>query len=171
VTGERTVKSAFASAVLLSIWLGASLIVGAVVAPAAFAVLPTRTLGGALVGRVLPVLFWSGALAGALAAWLARGEHGRRSRVISSLVVVAGCLLAQLAVAPRIARTREAAGAPLDQLARDDSRRIAFGRLHAASVGLLAVSSIAAVSALLFTWRGVRLANRAERSTYPSHEL
>jgi hypothetical protein len=37
------------------------------VAPAAFRVLPTRALAGALVGEVLPVLFWAGAVTGALA--------------------------------------------------------------------------------------------------------
>ena len=62
----------------------------AVVAPAAFAVLPTRTLAGALVGRVLPVLFWCGMLVGVGVAVLGvarrpargwrdgRGPHRRR---------------------------------------------------------------------------------------------
>ena len=52
---------------LLAAWLGATIIVGAVVAPAAFAVLPSRTLAGALVGRVLPPLFWSGVAVGFVA--------------------------------------------------------------------------------------------------------
>ena len=44
--------------IALSAWLGAAVIVASVVTPAAFAVLPSRALAGALVGRVLPALFW-----------------------------------------------------------------------------------------------------------------
>ncbi|MDE3217575.1 MAG: DUF4149 domain-containing protein, partial [Gemmatimonadota bacterium] len=45
-----------------SVWLGAAVLLAAAVAPAAFAVLPSRSLAGDLVGRVLPVIFWSGML-------------------------------------------------------------------------------------------------------------
>ena len=72
--GERAVSSGAISVVALSAWLGAAVLVAAVVAPAAFAVLPTRTLAGALVGRVLPVLFYSGAVVGVVAALL--GAYG-----------------------------------------------------------------------------------------------
>jgi len=49
--------------ILLSAWLGAGVLFATVVAPAAFAVLPSRALAGALVGRVLPVIFVSGIVA------------------------------------------------------------------------------------------------------------
>src|SRR4029077_12340066 len=52
--------------VLLAVWIGAALLFALVVAPAAFAVLPTRTLAGALVGRVLPVIFYAGVVIGSL---------------------------------------------------------------------------------------------------------
>src|SRR2546430_1569733 len=45
---------------LLAVWIGAALLFALVVAPAAFAVLPSRTLAGALVGRGLPVIFYGG---------------------------------------------------------------------------------------------------------------
>ena len=47
-------------ALLLAAWLGAGVLFAAVVAPAAFAVLPSRNLAGALVGRVLPVVLIAG---------------------------------------------------------------------------------------------------------------
>jgi len=48
--------------VALAAWLGAAALFAASVAPAAFAVLPSRSLAGDVVGRVLPVVFWSGML-------------------------------------------------------------------------------------------------------------
>src|SRR3954468_15483310 len=83
---------------LLAAWLGATLVVGAVVAPAAFAVLPTRTLAGALVGRVLPPLFWSGVIVGVVAAVIARRSH-RPMALVAALVIAASSLVAQLIVA------------------------------------------------------------------------
>ena len=45
---------------LMSAWLGAALLTSASLAPAAFAVLPDRTLAGDVVGRVLAVVFVRG---------------------------------------------------------------------------------------------------------------
>ena len=67
--------------VLLSAWLGAAVLVATVVAPAAFAVLPTRTLAGALVGRVLPVLFIAGLVVALASLWLDSRDRGRSIRV------------------------------------------------------------------------------------------
>jgi len=137
---------------LLAAWLGATLIVGAVVAPAAFAVLPTRTLAGALVGRVLPPLFWSGAAVGAIAAVMARRSH-RLPALVAALVIAGASLVAQIVVAPRIEAVRVSVGGPIDALARDDARRVAFGRLHGASVALLGLAGLAACVTLLLTAR------------------
>jgi hypothetical protein len=140
--------------VLLAAWLGATIVVGAVVAPAAFAVLPTRTLAGALVGRVLPPLFWSGAAVGVVAAVMARRSR-RTSAFVAALVIAAASLVAQAIVAPRIEAVRVSAGGPIDALARDDARRLAFGRLHGASVALLGLAGVAAAVTLLLTARAV----------------
>ena len=137
--------------ILLSAWLGAAVLVTTVVAPAAFAVLPSRTLAGALVGRVLPVLFIAG-LAVALASLsLDSGDHGRAIRVRRALLVVAAvsCGAAQFAVAPRIERVRKEIAGPVEQLSPDDPRRVAFGRLHAASVAWLGVAMVADVTTLI----------------------
>jgi Domain of unknown function (DUF4149) len=48
----------------LIVWIGGLLFFAFVVAPAAFAVLPTRHLAGNLVGRTLEVLHWAGIFSG-----------------------------------------------------------------------------------------------------------
>jgi hypothetical protein len=166
--GDRAVTLGSIAVVALSAWLGATLLVATVVAPAAFAVLPTRTLAGALVGRVLPVLFYSGAAIGILAVLLGRAATPSLGRVIAGAVVVATCLAAQLVVAPRIERVRIEAARPIDELASGDPRRVAFGRLHGASVLLLGVAAIAAAAALVLTLRVTPLATRTHDSANQS---
>ena len=153
MSDARALVPVLGPVVLLSLWLGAAVIVVAVVAPAAFAVLPTRTLAGALVGRVLPPLFWSGAVVGILAAMLARTAPGGVARLVAMLMVSVLCLVAQLVVAPRIERVRESVAGPMDALAPDDPRRAAFGRLHAASVALLGAAALATAAATVLSLR------------------
>ena len=143
-----------AQLVLLALWLGASLFFALGVAPAAFAVLPARELAGALVGRLLPVLFWTGAALGGVLISLGLLQHGRsgfrRSRVVAATVISLSCLVAQLGVAPRIASLRATVAAPLASLPPADPQRILFGRLHMLSVAWLALAMMAAtVSAAL----------------------
>lgn len=131
---------------LLALWLGAVIFFSAVVAPAAFRVLPARSLAGALVGATLPVLFWCGAVvavAGVLAALLGGGR--RRGTVIGAGALMAVAVLAaQLVIAPRIERLRAEMPAALEQLPADDARRAAFGRLHGMSVALLGAAAAGA---------------------------
>ena len=155
MSGGPAAGSGLTSVVALSLWLGAALIVVAVVAPAAFAVLPTRTLAGALVGRVLPVLFWGGAAVGLLVVVLGRAQGAGSARLLAGVALFLACLAAQLAIAPRIGRLRAAVAVPIDRLAPDDARRIAFGRLHAASVAMLGIAALAGSAALLFTVRAL----------------
>ncbi len=134
---------------LLAAWLGAALLVAAVVAPAAFAVLPTRTLAGALVGRVLPVLFWSGlALGVVLAAFGGRTGFGKVG-MASSIALAVASAAAQLGIAPRIEVLRASIGSAVDALDPSDPRRMAFGRMHGISVMLMGVGMIAAAVALV----------------------
>jgi len=162
--GDRAVTSSAIPVVALSAWLGAALLVAAVVAPAAFAVLPTRTLAGALVGRVLPVLFYTGAAVGIAVALVGRATSPSLARVVAGVAMAATCLAAQLLVAPRIERVRRDAGRPIDELAAGDPRRASFGRLHGASVLLLGVAAIAGSAALVLTLRMMPVAA-------PTHEL
>jgi Domain of unknown function (DUF4149) len=136
-------------------WLGAAILLAASVAPAAFAVLPSRTLAGAVVGRVLPVVFITGAAIGFLAA-IAEIANGpgepigvatlvARWRVGAELVMSACCAAAQWVIGPRIERVRATIDGAVDALALDDPRRVAFGRLHGLSVAWLGAAIVAGV--------------------------
>ena len=141
---------------LLAVWIGAALLFTIVVAPAAFSVLPTRTLAGALVGRVLPVIFYAGVVIGSLIVVLELiGRTGAWGRSAAGAVSALACALAQLIVGTKIDRLRAAIGGPLDALAVDDPRRIAFGRLHAISVGWLGLAMVAAIIALALAVRAM----------------
>jgi hypothetical protein len=135
---------------LLAAWLGAGILFASVVAPAAFAVLPTRTMAGALVGRVLPVLFVGGIVVAVLGLALDRGRGGAYPRVrrVALLTIAGACAVAQFGVAPRIERVRQQIGGPIEQLAPEDPRRSAFGRLHALSVAWLGVAMLGAATAI-----------------------
>jgi hypothetical protein len=156
VRGHSTTRLG-AAVVILAAWTGAAFLSMAVVAPAAFAVLPSRTLAGAMVGRVLDPLFLAGILMAFVVAALARGV--RRASLASLLTVVA-CAWAQFVIDPRIAQLREAIGGPVDALAADDARRVAFGRLHGYSVGGLGIAMLAAITALVFILKALRTGPR-----------
>ena len=133
--------------VLLASWLGAAVLVAAVVAPAAFRVLPSRTLAGALVGEVLPVIFISGLVIAAIAVTLeARGGKGILQIRITApfLLMIIGCAVAQFVIGPKIEVVRAAIGGAVDALDAADPRRIQFGRLHAFSVMWMGVAMLGA---------------------------
>ncbi len=142
----RSAPAALASLVLFASWIGAALFVAAVVAPAAFAVLPTRTLAGALIGRALPVLLVSGAIVGGLGVLLNGAMRAGRGMTIASAALVAANATALL-IGMQISRSRASFGVPIDSLAPGDLRRIAFGRLHGLSVACLGIGVAAATIA------------------------
>ena len=129
-------------ALLLAAWLGASTLFATVVAPAGFAVLPSRSLAGALVGQVLPVVYTAGIVVALVAMVLDRRGGGRAPRARRAALVVAAiaCAVAQFVVAPRIERLRAESGGG-DAIAEDDARR-AFGRLHTASAACLMLAML-----------------------------
>jgi hypothetical protein len=144
--------------VLAATWLGAAAFFSAVMAPAAFAVLPTRELAGALVGRVLPVLFIGGAITGLLALALegAGPRVHRAARIAALSAVVASCAIAQLGVAPRLAAVRAGLAVPLASLSASDPQRIAFGRLHMISVAWLALAMLGGAATIMLAVLSLR---------------
>jgi len=143
--------------VLLGLWIGAATLFAAVVAPAAFEVLPSRDLAGALVGRVLPVLFYAGVVIGSVVVILdVVSRTGAWGRAAAGAVAAFACATAQLVIGTRVERLRSEIGVPLETLAGDDPRRAAFGRLHALSVGWLGIALIAAGVALVLAMRAVQ---------------
>lgn len=144
-------KAVAPTPLLLSAWLGAAMLFAAVVAPAAFAALPSRTLAGAVVGRVLPVVFIAGIVVAAISLGLDRARRGRMPGVrrVALIVIALACGAAQFYVGPRIESVRREIDGPIEQLAPSDARRLSFGRLHAVSVGWLGLAMIAAATALV----------------------
>lgn len=130
---------------LLAGWLGAAIYFVAVVTRAAFAVLSSRTLAGALVGQTLPVLFDTGVLVGAclVAIGLQRSAGGvRTASVAGGAVIAALCGLARFVILARIARLRASMPATIDSLPATDPARHAFGQLHALSVGAMGLAML-----------------------------
>jgi hypothetical protein len=145
-----------ADVAILAAWLGAAIFLAAAVAPAGFAVLPSRTLAGALVGRVLPPLFYAGMLAaivsGAIEA-IAPSSFAHGARLFMAGVMLLSCAVGQFIVAPRIDSIRSAIPGTVESLATDDPRRVLFGRLHAFSVGWLGLAMLAALASIVLAAR------------------
>ena len=136
------------SALMLAAWLGAALYFTVVVTRAAFAVLPTRTLAGALVGQTLPVLFDSGMLVGALlvaSALVSQRGAARTASLAGGVAIAAFAAIARFVILARIARLRLSMPAAIDSLPIDDPSRRAFGQLHAMSVGALGLAMLAGI--------------------------
>jgi hypothetical protein len=157
-------RAATTSIVVLSAWIGAAVFVAAVVAPAAFAALPSRALAGAVVGRTLPTLFILGTVAGGAVGAMSYVTQAGHIATSAAVLLSIACAAA-LGVARRIAEERASIGTAIDALAVTDPRRIAFGRMHGISVMLLGLGILAACVALFalsqrVTSRGTRTSSR-----------
>jgi fructose-specific phosphotransferase system IIC component len=138
--------------IVVAAWLGAAILVAAAVAPAAFRVLPSRTLAGALVGEVLPVVFIGGIVVGVFGAVLemrSAADSARLKTVAPFIVVILACLVAQFVIGPRIEAVRATISGAVDALDASDPRRVQFGRLHGFSVLWMGVAMLAAAWSLL----------------------
>jgi hypothetical protein len=148
----------------LAMWLGAAAFFSIAVAPALFAVLPSRSLAGEVVGRLLPGIFYAGMIAGAIVAvtqFRANDAWRWRTREMSSVVLIVACAVAQLIVAPRIARLRAEIAGPIEILPVDDARRVAFGRLHGVSVAWLGLAMLAAAVVVVIDARSLQSSDRS----------
>ncbi|HXD21779.1 MAG TPA: DUF4149 domain-containing protein [Gemmatimonadaceae bacterium] len=149
----------YVAALAVAAWLGAALITVAVVTPAAFAVLPSGTLSGALVGRVLPPLFIGAIVVSAIvlaAAGVPRmsGPGGQAS--IAAVVVAAASAIAQFVITPKLDAIRATIGGPVDALMPGDPRRVAFGLLHGYNVGGLGLAMIGGLACLVLLSLAIR---------------
>ena len=154
---ERKLRSLVAFGAL-SLWLGAAAFFAFGVAPAMFAIMPSRTLAGGIVARLLPTIYYAGMLVGAIVLSLellgAQERHPLRPRRAgAALGIVAACAFGQFVIGARIARLREEIGGTFDTLVPADTRRIVFGRLHGASVGALGIAMLAALIAVVLIGR------------------
>jgi uncharacterized protein DUF4149 len=155
----------FVRIVLLAIWFGAALFFGAVVAPAAFGVLRSfglpnaSEIAGTIVTRSLSVVNVAGfilALLLLVSVLVWRGSTGRISflvQCICFLLIAVATGIGHWFIAARMRALRAAMVLPIDQVALDDPRRVAFNSLHGYSVNALGLAMIAALVALVLMGR------------------
>lgn len=135
---------------LIGLWLGAAVFFIAV-AQSSFAVLPQRELAGAVVGRTLSVLNYSGLAIGLillLSSWIVRREVSRFWIWVERfllLVLVAACAVGQFVIGLWLAMVKAQIGKPIDEVAADDPLRIQFDNLHEWSVWVLFAGMAAAL--------------------------
>jgi hypothetical protein len=146
----------FIRLILLSLWLGATLFFGAVVAPSAFAVLRSFELtnaseiAGSIVTRCLSVVNIAGFILG-LFLLLSVFVCTKTTRIrfllelLSAGVIVLATGIGHWVITARMHALRVAMSLPVDQIRPDDPRRIEFNQLHGYSVNTLLLAMIAAL--------------------------
>ena len=154
--------------ILLACWFGAALFFGAVVAPAAFGVLRSfglpnaNEIAGSIVTRSLTVVNIAGFVVALLLLatfLLRRNTSGRVSFIVECVclgVIALGTGVGHWVIAARMRALRAAMILPIDQIAADDSRRIAFNNLHGYSVNALGLAMIAALVVMFLMVRSLR---------------
>lgn len=153
---------------VVGLWVGSMVYFASVAAPAAFAALadqpglPGRQLAGSVVRLALGTLNQSGvAMAVVTLVLLYLAEPKVRVRatvVIAVLIVLLGVMsfVAHAVVSARLDALRTLMGV-IDEVSRDDPRRVEFGRLHGVSVLILAVQIVMALGVFLTAgWRWMR---------------
>ena len=151
------------AALLVAAWIGAIALFGGAVAPAAFAVLPERAMAGALVGRVLPVLYVAGVAVGvavATAGWRVGGRARLVCLAAGSLTALA-CAYSHVVIGGRIDLIRTSLPGAIDELDPGDPRRVTFGRLHGLSVTCLGLAAASAAVGAVVLLRAVGTSTRA----------
>lgn len=147
----------------LVVWVGGLIFFAFVMAPAAFAVAPTRQVAGALVGRCLAVLHYMGIVSGVVfagtsmaysAVTLGRAE-AFAPRHLAVYLMLALTLGSQFGISPRMHQLRTAM-VDIDRVPQDDARRVEFDRLHVWSTSLEGGVLLLGVVALLLTARRLR---------------
>src|SRR5919205_4238430 len=158
----------FSRIFLLACWFGAALFFGAVVAPAAFGVLRSfglpnaNEIAGSIVTRSLSVVNIAGfviALLLLVTIFLRRNATGRVSFIVECIclgVIALATGVGHWLIAARMRALRAAMVLPIDQIAADDPRRVAFNNLHGYSVNALGLAMIAAVVAMVLMTRSLR---------------
>jgi hypothetical protein len=154
--------------ILLAVWFGAALFFGAVVAPAAFGVLRSfglpnaSEIAGSVVTRSLSVVNLAGFVIAVLllvTVILRRNYSSRLSFIFECICLAVIALTTGVGhwfIAARMRALRVAMVLPIDQIAADDPRRVAFNSLHGYSVNALSLAMIAALVAMVLMARSLR---------------
>jgi len=144
----------------LVVWIGSLIFFAFVVAPTAFAVLPTRQLAGNVVSHSLGILHWMAIACGVVFAVTSmidsRVVNGVaqpfavRNLLIYAMIILT--LVSMFGVAPRMLALREQMN-PIDAVAHDDARRVEFNRLHAWSTRIESTVLVLGLALLYLTAR------------------
>jgi hypothetical protein len=129
---------------LLGGWFGAYLAFGAIIAPTAFAVLPTTEIAGSLIAPVLTKLHLYGALAGLPLALVSRSLGRGRLLVAIPIILSLICLYSHFGLSLEMAAIRDLSFGPGGN--PDSAAR--FDLLHRTSRGLF-VGMGAAITLLI----------------------
>jgi uncharacterized membrane protein len=121
----------------LMVWVGGLIFFAFVVAPSAFAVLPTRQLAGNVVGRSIAGLHWMAIVSGfvylvasLLYSRLTTGAvHPFAARNVLVILMLALTLVSQFGIIPRMDTLRASMGV-IDSVPLDSPARMAFDALH-----------------------------------------
>lgn len=155
---------------LLGVWLGAAIFFSAAVAPSVFSVLRgadlanANAIAGSIITRLLTIINQGGfeislfLLVIGFFTTYGQSKWVRYTRIISLAMMVIMTGIGQWVIAARMSALRAAMQLPIDQIAADDPRRVAFNNLHRYSVLLLTVALCSGLTAFILT------AVRASRS-------
>jgi len=119
-------------------------------------------IAGGIVTRSLSVINIAGFLIALLlivTLILRRNVSGRISFIIECVcvgLIALATAVGHWVIAARMRALRAAMVLPIDQIAADDPRRIAFSNLHGYSVNALGLAMIAALVVLVLMARGLR---------------
>jgi hypothetical protein len=150
---------------LLGLWLGAAVFFGAAVAPAVFGVLRgaqltnAGELAGMIVQRLLATINRGGFEISLFLLVTGYFISKRESRVMRFAEMITLAIMAIMTgvshwvISARILAIRAAVQTPIDQIAANDPRRIAFDALHGYSVAAMGVAIIAGLLAFLIIAR------------------
>jgi Domain of unknown function (DUF4149) len=150
---------------LLGLWLGAAVFFGAAVAPTVFGVLRgaqmsnANELAGMMVTRLLAIINRGGfeiSLFLIVTGYFLSQKESRLARfaeMISLAIMAIMTGVSHWIISARLLALRTAMQAPIDQIASNDPRRVAFDALHGYSVAAMGLAIVAGLVAFLIIAR------------------
>ena len=159
---------------MLGLWLGAAVFFGAAVAPTVFGVLRgaqlsnASELAGLMVQRLLAVINRGGfeiSLFLLVTGYFIAKQESRLRRfaeMISLAIMAIMTGVSHWIISARMLALKTAMQAPIDQIAANDPRRIAFAALHGYSVALMGVAIVAGLFAFLIMTRPNAIVSEAQ---------
>jgi hypothetical protein len=150
---------AFVEILLLSTWIGAMAFFSFAVAPAAFAVLPSRHLAGLMVANTLVRVEWLGLVTGSvlvviqLLTWRSRSDRTRLAVIGLLAVMLVVIAMSLFWISPTMESLRAAMGGVIDDVPVTDPLRVRFNELHQYSVTLMSVALAAGLADLFLIVR------------------